>query len=147
MKHVCADRFLPWPYAPRSSSQRFLYVVRVRQLDAHMTWLGSFYSSSVAIPLSLLILAAISLLSWKRRGRQITLALTLFLYARYLLWRGLYTLNTEDWASLLISWMVLLAEAYGLVQFIFFTFPAWAPLQHEPPPSGGIPPSMCLSRW
>jgi hypothetical protein len=51
-----------------------------------MTWLNHFYDSSVAIPLSLVVLAAISLLSWKKRGHQVILALTLFLYARYLLW-------------------------------------------------------------
>jgi cellulose synthase (UDP-forming) len=99
-----------------------------------MTWLNHFYSSPVAIPLSLMILAAISVLSWRKRGRQVILALTLFLYARYLLWRGIYTLNTADWPSLLISWTVLLAEAYGLFQLMFFTFQAWNPLERESPP-------------
>jgi cellulose synthase (UDP-forming) len=99
-----------------------------------MTWLNHFYSSSVAIPLSLIILAVISVLSWRKRGHQIILALTLFLYARYLLWRGLYTLNTGDWPSLLISWTVLLAEAYGFGQLMFFSFQAWNPLKRESPP-------------
>ena len=63
-----------------------------------MTWLNHFYSSPVAIPLSLFIFAVISVLSWKKRWHQVILALTVFLYARYFLWRGLYTLNTSDWA-------------------------------------------------
>lgn len=99
-----------------------------------MTWLNHFYASSVAIPLSLVILALISVLSWRKRGRQVILALTLFLYVRYLLWRGLYTLNTADWPSLVVSGTVLLAEAYGLFQLIFFTFQAWKPLERQSPP-------------
>src|SRR5690349_1196230 len=99
-----------------------------------MDWLNHVYSSSVAIPVSLVVLAAISLLSWRKKGRQIILALTLLLYVRYLVWRGLYTLNTNDWAGLLISSLVLLAEAYGLVQLIFFTFQAWRPMERQSPP-------------
>ena len=99
-----------------------------------MTWLNHFYSSSMAIPLSLMILTVIGLLSWRKRGRQVILGLTLLLYVRYIAWRGLYTLNTDDWPSLLISWTVLLAEAYGLLQLMFFTFQAWNPLERESPP-------------
>jgi cellulose synthase (UDP-forming) len=99
-----------------------------------MTWFNHFYSSSVAVPLSLVVLAAISLLSWKKRGHQIILALTLFLYARYLLWRGLYTLNTDDWASLLASWTVYTAEAYAFVQIVLFAYHAWSPLERQPVP-------------
>ncbi|HLZ32929.1 MAG TPA: glycosyltransferase [Nitrospira sp.] len=99
-----------------------------------MTWLNHFYSSSVAIPLSLLILAAISLLSWRKKGHQVILALTLFLYARYLLWRGLYTLNTEDWTSLLVSWAVYTAEAYAFLQIVLFSYHAWSPLERKPVP-------------
>jgi len=68
-----------------------------------MTWFNHFYSSSVAIPLSLIVLAAISLLSWKKRGHQIILALTLFLYARYLLWRGISDGIASDPAKVLQS--------------------------------------------
>jgi len=99
-----------------------------------MTWFNHFYSSSVAVPLSLVVLAAISLLSWKKRGHQVILALTLFLYARYLLWRGLYTLNTGDWASLLVSWTVYTAEAYAFVQIVLFAYHAWSPLERQPVP-------------
>ena len=60
-----------------------------------MDWLGQVYGSSLAVPISLAVLATISLLSWKKKGRQIILALTLLLYVRYVVWRGLYTLNTE----------------------------------------------------
>ncbi|MBI3807122.1 MAG: glycosyltransferase [Nitrospirae bacterium] len=99
-----------------------------------MTWLNHFYSSSVAIPLALCTLAVISVLSWRKRGHQVILALTLFLYARYLLWRGLYTLNTDDWVSLLASWTVYTAEAYAFVQILLFAYHAWSPLERQPVP-------------
>ncbi|HEY7532942.1 MAG TPA: glycosyltransferase [Nitrospiraceae bacterium] len=99
-----------------------------------MNWLDHAYDTSVAIPVSLGVLAAIGLLSWRKKGRQIILALTLFLYTRYLLWRGVYTLNVDDWAGLLVSSLVLLAEAYGFVQLMFFTFQAWRPLERQSPP-------------
>jgi len=99
-----------------------------------MTWLNQFYSSSVAIPLSLCILAVVSLLSWRKKGHQVILALTLFLYARYLLWRGLYTLNTGDWTSLLVSWTVYTAEVYAFVQILLFAYHAWSPLERQPVP-------------
>ena len=99
-----------------------------------MAWFDHFYSSSVAIPISLIVLAAISLLSWRKRGHQVILALTLFLYARYLLWRGVYTLNTGDWASFLVSWTVYTAEAYAFVQILLFAYHAWSPLERKPVP-------------
>ena len=98
-----------------------------------MNWLQQLFTSSFALPLSLAILAMISLLSWRKKGRQIILALTLLLYVRYLVWRGLYTLNTDDWSGLMVSSMVLLAEAYGLVQLMFFVFQAWRPLERQSP--------------
>ena len=104
-----------------------------------MTWLNHFYNSSVAIPLSLCILAVISVLSWRKRGHQVILALTLFLYARYLLWRGLYTLNTGDWESLLVSWTVYTAEAYAFVQILLFAYHAWSPLDRQPEPLRSYP--------
>ena len=99
-----------------------------------MAWFDHFYSSSVAIPISLIVLAAISLLSWGKKGHQVILVLTLFLYARYLLWRGVYTLNTGDWASFLVSWTVYTAEAYAFVQILLFAYHAWSPLERKPVP-------------
>jgi cellulose synthase (UDP-forming) len=97
-----------------------------------MSWLDSFYSPSVAIPFSLILVALISLLSWRKKGQQILLALTLLLYARYLLWRGVYTLNTGDWASLLVSLTVYTAELYAFVQVALFAYHAWSPLDRKP---------------
>ncbi|MDH4087132.1 MAG: glycosyltransferase [Nitrospira sp.] len=96
-----------------------------------MNWIHDFYDSSVAIPLSLIVLAAISLLSWRKQGRQIILILTLLLYTRYLVWRGLYTLNTADWSSLLVSWTVYIAELYAFIQILLFAYHAWSPLERK----------------
>ncbi|MDH4083658.1 MAG: glycosyltransferase [Nitrospira sp.] len=97
-----------------------------------MNWIHDFYASSVAIPLSVIGLAVICLLSWMKQGRQIILVLTLVLYTRYLVWRGLYTLNTDDWSSLLVSWTVYTAEVYAFIQVLLFAYHAWSPLERKP---------------
>lgn len=97
-----------------------------------MSWIHQFYDLSISIPLSLAVLAVISLLSWKKTGRQVILALTLFLYTRYLFWRGVYTLNTEDWTSFFVSWTVYSAEIYAFVQIVLFAYHAWSPLERQP---------------
>jgi cellulose synthase (UDP-forming) len=104
-----------------------------------MNWINDFYNSSVAIPLSVIVLAVISLLSWRKQGRQIILVLTLFLYTRYLVWRGLYTLNTADWPSLLVSWTVYTAEVYAFIQVLLFAYHAWSPLVRKPVCLTGYP--------
>jgi cellulose synthase (UDP-forming) len=97
-------------------------------MSAITHWLDLFYSDPISLPLTIGTLAIIGWLSWMGQGRKVILALTLFLYARYMLWRGLYTLNTEDFASTIVSWLLYSAEAYGLLQFLFFLYQAWAPL-------------------
>ncbi|MDH4152419.1 MAG: glycosyltransferase [Nitrospira sp.] len=104
-----------------------------------MNWMNNFYDPSVAIPLSLIVLAAISLLSWRKQGRQIILVLTLFLYTRYLVWRGLYTFNSGDWLSLLVGGMVYAAEIYAFIQVVLFAYHAWAPLDRRSVPLTGYP--------
>src|SRR5215469_8967081 len=104
-----------------------------------MTWVDHFYSSSVAIPLSVLVLAIIGLLSWRKKWHQVILVLTIFLYVRYLLWRGLYTLNTGDGTSFLVSWTVYTAEFYAFVQIFLFAYHAWSPLDRKSVPLRSYP--------
>jgi len=104
-----------------------------------MNWINDFYDASIAIPISLMVLAAVSLLSWRKQGRQIILVLTLLLYARYLAWRGLYTLNDGDWVSVLVSGMVYSAEIYAFIQVMLFAYHAWAPLERKSVPLTGYP--------
>ena len=49
------------------------------------------------------------------------LGLSLFLYVHYLVWRLLYTLPIDDLASMIVVWIVGLAELYGFCQFAFFS--------------------------
>ncbi len=104
-----------------------------------MNWINHFYDAPIAIPLSLVFLATISLLSWKKQGRQVILVLTLLLYARYLAWRGLYTLNSDDWVSLFVSGMVYAAEMYAFIQVMLFAYHAWDPLERKSVPLTGYP--------
>jgi len=99
-----------------------------------MTWLNQFYSDTVAIPVSLILLGIVAILSWRKQGHRIILALTILLYVRYMLWRGVYTLNAGDWTSLLVSGAVYTAEAYAFVQILLFAYHAWAPLERQPVP-------------
>ena len=99
-----------------------------------MSWIQHFYDSSVSLPLSVCLLTVICLLSWRKKGRQIILFLTLFLYVRYLAWRGFYTLNTGDWTSAFVSWTVFTAEIYAFIQVVMFAYHAWSPLERQPIP-------------
>ncbi|HEV2172134.1 MAG TPA: hypothetical protein VGR71_01130, partial [Nitrospira sp.] len=99
-----------------------------------MTYVNTFFSTPFALGISGLLLFAIGLLLKQDRGRRWVLALSLFLYARYMLWRILYTIPTDDLVTLLIGSIVYLAELYGLCQFCFFTYQSWSPTDRRPAP-------------
>ena len=86
-----------------------------------------FYSPAVSLPLTIILLLVVAVLTKNGKGHRVLLGLCLFLCVRYIVWRGLYTLNTADLASNVLSWTVYLAEVYGLIQFCFFTFQVWSP--------------------
>jgi len=62
------------------------------------------------------------------------LGLSLFLYVHYLVWRLLYTLPIDDLASMIVVWIVVLADLYGFCQFAFFAYQSWTPLERQPIP-------------
>jgi cellulose synthase (UDP-forming) len=99
-----------------------------------MTLIDEFFSTPIAAGVSGLVLFAIGLLLKKDRGRRWVLALSLFLYARYMVWRALYTLPIEDMSTLIVGGIVYLAELYGLCQFCFFTYQSWSPTDRQPAP-------------
>lgn len=99
-----------------------------------MSLIDDFFSMPVAAGISGLSLFAIGLLLKKGRGRRWVLGLSLFLYARYMLWRLFYTLPTADLSSMAVGWTVYLAELYGLCQFCFFTYQSWSPTERQPAP-------------
>ncbi len=99
-----------------------------------MTLIDDFFSTPIAVGVSGLALFAIGLLLKKDRGRRWVLSLSLFLYVRYMVWRLLYTLPTDDLGSMIVGWIVYLAELYGLCQFCFFTYQSWSPIDRQPAP-------------
>jgi cellulose synthase (UDP-forming) len=99
-----------------------------------MTVFNIFFSTPIAFGFSGLALFVIGLLIKQNRGRKLMLTLSLFLYARYMLWRLLYTIPTDDVATIALGSVVYLAELYGLCQFCFFTYQSWSPTERTPAP-------------
>jgi cellulose synthase (UDP-forming) len=99
-----------------------------------MALIDQFFDTPIAAGASALILFVIGLLLKKEQGRRWVLALSLFLYVRYMVWRALYTIPTDDVSSMIVGWIVYLAELYGLCQFFFFTYQSWSPTNRHPAP-------------
>jgi cellulose synthase (UDP-forming) len=99
-----------------------------------MMVLSTFFSTPIAFGISGLALFVIGLLIKQNRGRRLMLTISLFLYARYMLWRLLYTIPTDDMATMALGSVVYLAELYGLCQFCFFTYQSWSPTERTPAP-------------
>jgi cellulose synthase (UDP-forming) len=99
-----------------------------------MTVLDTFFDTPMAFGISGLALFMIGLLIKQNRGRKLVLTVSLFLYARYMLWRLLYTIPTDDIAAMVLGSVVYLAELYGLCQFCFYTYQSWSPTERTPPP-------------
>ena len=81
-----------------------------------------------------LLLMGIGILSWQRRAQQAVICGTVLLYAQYMVWRGLFTLNTGTWDATLVSSIIYLAEAYGFVQVSLFAFQVWRTQEWQSPP-------------
>lgn len=99
-----------------------------------MPLIDDFFSTPIAAGISGLVLLLIGLLVKNDRGRRWVLTLSLFLYARYMIWRLLYTLPTDGIGSVTVGWIVYLAELYGLCQFCFFTYQSWSPSNRQSAP-------------
>ncbi|MDK2742159.1 MAG: glycosyltransferase [Nitrospira sp. BO4] len=99
-----------------------------------MRLVDTFFDTPVAAGVSALVLLIIGLLLKENRGRRWVLGLSLLLYVRYMVWRALYTLPTDDVNSITVGWIVFLAELYGLCQFCFFTYQSWSPTDRSPAP-------------
>ena len=101
--------------------------------------MDSFYNPLPSLVISAGLLAVVGLLTWRGTGRKLALAICIFLMARYMLWRGLYTINSDDRLSLGISLVLILAEVYGFVQSLFFAHQAWGPTDRQSPPIESYP--------
>lgn len=95
--------------------------------------LDLFYSPLPSLLISAALLVVVCLLSWRGKGRKIALGLSILLFARYIVWRGVYTLNLEDSLTTSISLVLLVAEIYGFIQFLLFSYQAWAPTDRQSP--------------
>lgn len=104
-----------------------------------MTLIDTFFDTPVAAGVSALVLLVIGLLLKQERGRRWILSLSLLLYIRYMVWRAIYTIPTDDVNSMIIGWIVYLAELYGLCQFCFFTYQSWSPTDRQPSPITNYP--------
>ena len=89
------------------------------------------------ILLTLILITSVILLSPFRGLRPLAVVASLILSLRYILWRGLYTLNTVDAIGLSISLILLLSEAYGIIQSILFYYQSLWPVDREPPSTRG----------
>jgi cellulose synthase (UDP-forming) len=99
-----------------------------------MTVLNTFFDTPIAFGISGLALFVIGLLIKQNQGRKLMLTVSLFLYARYMLWRLLYTIPTDDVAAMALGSAVYLAELYGLCQFCFYAYQSWSPTERAPAP-------------
>ncbi|MDH4187424.1 MAG: glycosyltransferase, partial [Nitrospira sp.] len=104
-----------------------------------MTVLNALFDTPVAYGISGLSLLVISLLIKQNKGRRLVLTISLLLYARYMLWRLLYTIPTDNVSSMVVGSIVYLAELYGLCQFCFFSYQSWSPMERVPAPITAYP--------
>ena len=96
--------------------------------------LDYFFSTPMAAGVSAVVLLLIGLLMRADRNRRWVLLLSLFLYIRYMVWRALYTIPTDDLNSMAIGGIVYLAELYGFIQFCFFAFQSSSLTDRQPAP-------------
>jgi len=81
---------------------------------------------------SLLFIAIGFFLRFKNT-RLLLLLLSVLAQVRYLLWRGIFTLDTATAVGLAVTLTLYLAECYGLLQNIFFTHQTARPRRRIPP--------------
>ena len=91
-----------------------------------MQWFDAFYDPTFSLIGSLALLGTAVFLGWRGVGRRLALVVSLVLYVRYMLWRALYTLNTDDALTVAVSLTIYLAELFGLLQFVFFVYQGWS---------------------
>ncbi|MEC4890674.1 MAG: glycosyltransferase [Nitrospira sp.] len=102
-------------------------------------WLDSYYCLPIAGTVAVTVFVLVVLSTWLTAKRKFILSALLFLCAQYMLWRGLYTLNTDSLAGMAVSGTVYLAEFYNLAHIGFFVYQAWDSLDRATPPMHVVP--------
>jgi cellulose synthase (UDP-forming) len=90
--------------------------------------------STINISILFLLLASILLLSRAERFKGLVIFLSILISINYIMWRGLFTLNTVDWLGLGISLTLLGAEVFGLIQSVLFYYQSSKPTSRVLPP-------------
>jgi cellulose synthase (UDP-forming) len=99
-----------------------------------VSWIDILFAPRPALAISAGLLSLLVLLSWWGAGRRLAMAISIVLFARYMLWRGLFTLNLDHGLGIALSATLLVAETYGFVQFLLFSYQAWSPTDRKSPP-------------
>jgi hypothetical protein len=106
-----------------------------------MTILNRFFSAPIAFGILGLVLFVIGLLIKQNRGRKLMLTVSLFLYARYImLWRLLYTIPTNDPASMILKSVVYLANSTDCVSSVSLPISSGHRRNGHRPPLPPVPP-------
>jgi cellulose synthase (UDP-forming) len=79
-----------------------------------------------------LLLVLLGLLLWTVNARYAMILLCAFLQVRYLLWRGVYTLDTITLVGLTVTVILFVAELYGLIQNLLFYYQIKKPIHRVP---------------
>jgi cellulose synthase (UDP-forming) len=102
----------------------------------------SYFQHAFPAPVIAVILASMLLLSKSPRFKFPVIALSLVISARYILWRGLFTLNPADYFAIAISLTLLLSEFYGFLQNILFYYQSARATERVSPPLDGEYPAV-----
>jgi len=104
-------------------------------------FVGSWMDYGLSIGLVVLALLLTRMRIRLFRARWAVAFLGIFLGLRYLYWRGMYTLNTEDAWGTGISLVLYLAEIYGFLSVVFFYLQVAKPTERsaDPPEESALP--------
>ena len=81
----------------------------------------------------------------KRRLYGLASVVGLLVYAWYLAYRGIYTINPD---ALVFSLLVYRAEAHGFFSLAFYVFQVWRPIRRvAPPPARGLSVDVFITTY
>jgi cellulose synthase (UDP-forming) len=116
-KHVkmCLSLSRRWLLSGSLRPGRELNIISKRVFSMNL------YEQSIQLALTF-VAVLIALVLWRKGSRMPLLIVAIALQVRYLLWRGLFTLDTVTLTGLTITMTLFIAESYGLLQNLFFSY-------------------------
>ena len=88
---------------------------------------------TIDISILFALLVSIFLLARSERFKGLVIFINILISLNYILWRGLFTLNTVDQLGLWMSITLLAAELYGIAQNVLFHYQSANPTTRELP--------------